>query len=105
MGKYRRHSLAFKCQVINEHKSGNISINRLARRHDLSPGLIQIWLRKFDRGEFDVKSKTSRERNLETHIARLERKIGQLTIENDHLRQHLLFITNGAERIEDKEES
>lgn len=86
MRKYRKHSLEFKCRVITEVKENNVGVTELARRYRVSPSLIRIWIQKFESGEYETYSKTLREVRLENRIAMLERKIGQLTVENDSLR-------------------
>ena len=36
------HSIAFKCQVVQEYLAGE-TLRGLARRHDLSRTLIRVW--------------------------------------------------------------
>jgi transposase-like protein len=76
--------------VVEEFLDGSASQAQLCRRYELSPNLVREWRRKYEAGEFDVRSPaavTQRERDLEQRVAELERKIGQLTMENEVLRK------------------
>ena len=54
MARYpRSYSLKFKCQVAQQYLSGEISLSRLARQHDICRSLIRIWVAKYEAGEFD----------------------------------------------------
>ena len=52
MARHRPHSIAFKRQVVQEYLAGE-TLHGLARRHDLSCTLIQIWVDKYEAGAFD----------------------------------------------------
>ena len=90
MARYRTYTVEFKRQVAEEHLGEGTSLNRLARRHDVSRELLRIWVRKYEAGEFagDGPAKADR-RAYETKIAGLERKVGQLTMELDLLKRGL----------------
>jgi len=52
------------------------------RTYCVSANLIQLWLTQFDRGELnDEEAEASVIAEYEAHIAALERKVGQLTME------------------------
>ena len=90
MARYRTDTVAFKRQVAQEHLGGGVSLNELARRHDISRELLRLWVRKCEAGEFagDGPAKADR-RAYEAKIAGLERKVGQLTMELDLLTRGL----------------
>jgi hypothetical protein len=49
---------------------------------------MQLWLTQFDRGELDVEEAAATTvAEYEAHIAALERKVGQLTMELDLLKK------------------
>ena len=85
---HRSYSLEFKRQVAQQYLSGEIALARLARRHDICRSLIRIWVAKYEAGEFDdeqVQGDTLA--RYEARIAELERKVGQLVMENDLLKK------------------
>ena len=45
MAKHRSHSIEFKRQVAQEFIAGE-TLHALSSRHDVSPNLIRIWVRK-----------------------------------------------------------
>jgi transposase-like protein len=90
MARYRVYSIEFKRQVVRELLSGEESLLGLSKRHRLSRNLIRLWARKYEAGEFNedaVVASTLKES--EARIAALERKVGQLTMENDLLKKSL----------------
>ena len=90
MARYRTHTIEFKRQVAEEHLVGGTSLNQLARRHDISRELLRTWVKKHEAGEFaSGGSPRADRRAYEAKIAGLERKVGQLTMELDLLKQGL----------------
>ena len=90
MARYRSYSIEFKRQVVQEYLSGEESLHALARRHRVSRNLIRIWLQKYEDGEFTEEAAlASTLEEYEARIAQLERKVGQLTMENDLLKKTL----------------
>ena len=89
MARYRTYTVEFKRQVAEEHLGG-VSLNELARRHDISRELLRIWVKKYETGEFasDGPPRADR-RAYEAKVAGLERKVGQLTMELDLLKKGL----------------
>ena len=90
MARYHRsYSLEFKCQVAQQYLSGEISLSRLARQHDICRSLIRIWVAKYEAGEFDDELVQGDVLvRYEARIAELERKVGQLVMENDLLKKN-----------------
>jgi len=53
----RRHSLAFKQQVIAEVLQGHDSVSVIARRHDINANLLFKWKRLYLTGGTDLQTK------------------------------------------------
>jgi transposase-like protein len=92
MAQHRTYTIELKQQVVQEHLSQGTSLNQLARRHDISRELLRIWMRKHEADELasNCPGKTDRQA-AEAEIARLERKVGQLTMELDLLEKGLTW--------------
>ena len=89
MARYRTYTIEFKRQVVEEHLGG-VSLNQLARRHDISRELLRTWVKKYEAGEFASGGSPGADRRAyEAKIAGLERKVGQLTMELDLLKRGL----------------
>ena len=90
MARYRTYTVEFKRRLVEEHLGEGTSLNRLARRHDISRELLRSWVKKYEAGEFagDGPARPDR-RAYEAKIAGLERKVGQLTMELDLLKKGL----------------
>lgn len=83
----RTFTVEFKRRVVEEYLDGT-SQAQLCRKYELSPTLVREWRRKYDAGEFDEhphRSASAREQELMQRVAELERKVGQLTMENEVL--------------------
>jgi transposase-like protein len=81
-----RHSPQFKIQICSDIRSGKIGRRETLKTHNLSANLMQMWLRQFDHGELNAEDAVaSTVAEYEAHIAALERKVGQLTMELDLL--------------------
>ena len=84
----RKHSSGFKAQIALEAIRGDVTVAEIAKKHNVHPGQVQAWkaeaLSKFE-CIFD-KDFTGISRPDE-QVAVLERKVGQLTIENDFLKK------------------
>ena len=87
MGKTRRHfSKEFKLNLLNELDSGK-SVPQLTREYEIHEGQINRWnseLKKYGEKAFNGNGKLYKDDN---KMAELERKIGQLTMENDLLKK------------------
>jgi transposase-like protein len=85
-GPYRRHSPQFKIQICSNIRSGKLGRRVALKTHNLSANLMQMWPGQFDRGELDTEdAAASTVAEYEAHIAALEWKVGQLTMELDLL--------------------
>lgn len=86
--RHRRHSTAFKLELVRKFLDGRNSMAALARMHDISRSLLRIWVAQHARGELtlDVQRAES-SRDTRAHVAALERKVGQLTMELDALKK------------------
>ena len=90
MARYRIYSIEFKSQVVRELLSGEESLHGLSKRHRISRNLIRLWAKKYEAGEFNEDAiVTSTLKESEARIAALERKVGQLIMENDLLKKSL----------------
>ncbi len=85
MGR-RQFSKEIKLQVVQELESG-LSLAEASRRYEVHPNLIRKWRELYrENGEraFAGHGHAYRE---EAKVAVLERKIGQLTMENEFLKK------------------
>jgi transposase len=90
MARYRTYSIAFKREVVREYLAGDVSVHGLAKRHRICRNLIRVWLAKYEAGEFNEEAAMAASlEEYEARIAALERKVGQLTMENDLLKKTL----------------
>jgi transposase len=92
MRERRRFPAAFKQQVIGELLSGVYTLTQLSRRHDVSPGLILYWKKRYE-GEGLVEGVARSEKQSLTRIAELERMVGKLTMENELLKKAVEYRT------------
>lgn len=82
----RNFSQEFKLQVVKELE-GSKTLAQIVREHEIDHGVVARWYReyrKYGENAFLGNGKTYKE---DARIAQLERKIGQLTIENDFLKK------------------
>lgn len=84
---YKRYTKAFKERVLRELGTGE-TVAALARRYAVSRQLIYEWQEKQRDGALDA-TEPVREAALLRQIGELERKVGQLTMENDFLKRAL----------------
>ena len=97
----RQFTKEFKLSVIHEVEAG-LSVAEASRRYEIHPSLVQKWQGLYrDNGEeaFAGHGRIYRE---EAKVAALERKIGQLTMENEFLKKLIalnrsLKKTNGSD--------
>jgi transposase len=87
----RQFSREFKLQVIHEISAGK-SVAQAAREHEIRPNLIGRWQKqqaKYGERSFAGSGQIYTE---DAQVAQLERKVGQLTMENDLLKKALLRL-------------
>jgi len=90
MAHYRTYSIEFKRAVVQQFLAGEISLLGLAKQHRVGRKLIRLWLVKYEAGEFNEEAAMAASlEEYEARIAMLERKVGQLTMENDVLKKTL----------------
>lgn len=87
MGKMSKFTAAFKAKVAIEAIQEKETLAELAKRYSVAPGKITEWkdeLLKNANQAFEKPSDTAREnKKLKKDKERLERKVGQLTIDCD----------------------
>lgn len=84
----RKFSREFKLQVLREIAAGK-KVAQAAREHQIGPGLISRWQKQqaqYGERSFAGAGQTYTD---SAQIAELERKVGQLTMENDLLKKAL----------------
>lgn len=81
----RRFTDEFKKRVVEEILSGSIRQSAAAREHSVSYNLISRWKHDYAMGRLDNEPTCAA--GFEAKIAQLERKIGQLTMENELLKK------------------
>ena len=88
MSARRGYSEEFKRQVCEKYLSQRAGVTQLSRRHELSPSLIRVWIGKYEPGGYVGEARaTVQEKQWVARVAELERKIGQLILENDLLKK------------------
>jgi transposase-like protein len=86
----RAYSVEFKRAVVQQYLEGGLSPNAIARQHRLSRTLIGYWTKKFVAGELEGPvARDLEHRELQARVALLERKVGQLVLENELLKKTL----------------
>jgi transposase-like protein len=88
MTKRRIFSKAFKQQVVEELLSGRTTQAQLIRQYSLSYNLLSNWRAAYRAGRFGADNNT---KVLETQVLELQRKVGELTMENDLLKRAAKF--------------
>ena len=84
----RRYSEIFRRQVVEEILSGEQTMLSQSRRYEISRSVLHDWVGKYRAdGLAAGRSTRSLLAEQEARIAVLERKIGQLTLENDLLKK------------------
>ena len=95
MGLKRRvFSKEFKEQILLEIESGK-SLAQVAPERQLHPVMICKWRSQREKYGAQAFAGNGRAYTDEARIAALERKIGQLTMENDLLKKVMAARTNG----------
>ena len=86
----KQYGARFKAQVALEALKNNATTTELSNKHGVHPTQIQVWKATLEKQADTVFSKdNSSAETDEKRIAELERKIGQLTIENDFLKKNV----------------
>jgi len=88
MAKRRIFSRAYKRQVVEEMLSGRSTQAQLIRQYSLSYNMLSNWRNVYRAGRLGDESGS---KVLEARIRELERKIGELTMDNDLLKRAAKF--------------
>ena len=112
MGLSRRlFTKEFKLAAVRRLEQG-VSIGEAARALEVNPNVLHRWRREFRTGPGNAFPGNGKQRWAEGRIAELERKIGQLTMENDFLKKafqhfrdlHPPVVVSGADACSKKSE-
>jgi transposase-like protein len=93
--KRREFTREFKLRVLNEISAGK-SVAQAAREHQLRPNLISRWQNEKSILAERAFSGNGNSQTEAARIADLERKVGQLTMENDLLKKVLTHLEDPA---------
>ena len=86
----KKYSASFKAQVALEAVKDDATIAELSKKYGVHPTQIQVWKNELvSRSESLFLKNNQCEEGSESRLAELERKIGQLTVENDFLKKGL----------------
>ena len=89
--KRRKFTAEFKARVALEAARGMRTVNEIAADNELHPNQVSAWKKELLEGAAGVFENGGEARRseeaMEKERARYERKIGQLTIENDWLQK------------------
>jgi len=91
----KRYSPEDKVRILREHLDNNVSVSELAEKNDLHPSMIRNWKKELFEGALDIfsgkhknlKSKNSKESQLEEKISSMQDVITEITTENVKLRK------------------
>ena|SRR3989344_5406417 len=81
----RKFSLEFKKGLVEEIKTGVLSMAQAIRQHELGYALIYRWMDQYERGKLN--NEATEAGALKNKIAELERKVGQQAMEIDLLKK------------------
>ena len=79
----------FKVDAIKQLEAGK-GMGSVARRLEVNPNTLHRWRRKFNKNPTQAFSGQGRKMVLDTEVAELERKVGQMTMEIDFLKKLLM---------------
>lgn len=84
--QHRRHSTAFKRQIVEEYHAGG-TLHGLSKQYDVCRNLIRVWIEKYDAGAFDDEAEAADMlQEYEARIAALERLVGRQALELEFLK-------------------
>lgn len=88
----RKHDANFKAKVALEAVKENMTIGEIANKYSIGPTQIKEWKAELlaQAETVFVKGNKKPVQDNSNLIAALERKVGQLAIENDFLKKNLL---------------
>ena len=85
MRRQRQFSIEFKRQVVEELISDSSRPAQICRRYNIVPSLLDHWKKQYNLGKFD--NEPIKEAVLQDRVEKLERLVGQLTLENEFLKK------------------
>ena len=86
----KQYGARFKAQVALEAIKNNATQAELSSRHGVHPTQIQVWKATLEKQADSIFAKGNNTAAIDDkRLAELERKIGQLTIENDFLKKNV----------------
>ena len=87
-----------KVEIVIETLTGNVSVAAPARKYGIKDSLIYKWrLAVLERLPHVLKVQTPNA-ECEDRVAELERKVGQLSVENDALKKASSWLTRMSKR-------
>jgi transposase len=81
----------FKVSAVKELEAGK-GVESVARELQIHPNVLYRWQREFQRHPTKAFSGNGKRNQAESSEAVLERKVGQLTMENDFLKKLLVSL-------------
>ena len=98
MRNQRRFPPELKRSAVEELLSQTSSPAQICRRYNISSGLLYHWKRQYARGKFG--NEPTREAALADRVEKLERLVGQLSLEKELLKKALTHTLEKADRKE-----
>jgi len=88
----RNHDANFKAKIALEAIKENMTIAEISNKYSIGPTQVKDWKAELlaQAETIFVKGSKKPVQDNSDHIAALERKVGQLAIENDFLKKNLL---------------
>lgn len=96
----RKFEKEFRRQVVEELLSKISTPAQIVRKYGISGGLLQNWKQQYARGKYG--NEPEEVEGLKERVRELERKLGQMTMDNDFLKaacQHLAKSTKKSENL------
>lgn len=97
MGKWRRHTEAFKRQAVERMKTAE-NIQALARELGVERKLLYIWKDQFlgrsepPHANLAIAPEERKEKQLQEQVAKLQASLSRKVVENDFLKSALLRV-------------
>lgn len=80
----------FKKQIVNIYNQGNHTYRGLSEEYDIAPSTIRQWVIRYnDTESFDIENNRT---DKEKRVIELEKRVKQLEMENDILKQAALLL-------------
>ena len=86
----KRFDEDFKKQIVKIYNQGNHTYRSLAEEYGISPPTVGTWVRRYNNSKsFDINNNRTEE---EKELIELRKKLKQLEMENDILKQAALLL-------------